>query len=101
MLPYILYIFMEVKKMRNDEFINFKQFEEVAEDVRKIVEAEKNNLDKLKATEELYIRRLQSILKEYDRVKAKPEKVTHLNVHTTEYYTFVDFLRERGRDIEC
>lgn len=42
---------------RNDEFINFKQFEEVAEDVRKIVEAEKNNLDKLKATEELYIRR--------------------------------------------
>lgn len=87
--------------MRSDEFINYKQFEEVAEDVRKLVEAEKDNLEKLPADEELYIRRLQSILKEYDRVKVKPEKVTHLNVDTTEYYTFVDFLREKGRVIEC
>lgn len=87
--------------MKNDEFINFKQFEEVAEDVRKLVEAEKDNLEKLPADEELYIRRLQSILKEYDRVKVKPEKVTHLNVDTTEYYTFVEFLREKGRVIEC
>ena len=88
-------------KDRNDEFINYEQFEEVAEDVRKLVEAEKANLEKLPADEELYIRRLQSILKEYDRVKVKPEKVTHLNVDTTEYYTFVDFLREKGRVIEC
>jgi hypothetical protein len=87
--------------MKNDEFINYKQFEEVAEDVRKLVEAEKDNLDKLPASEELYIRRLQSILKEFDRVKAKGVKVTDINVDTTEYYTFVDFLREKGRVIEC
>lgn len=87
--------------MRNDEFINYEQFEEVAEEIRKLVEAEKDNLDKLPADKELYIRRLASILKEYDRVKAKPEKVTHLNVDTTEYYTFLEFLTEKGRVIEC
>jgi len=88
-------------KDRNDEFIKFEVFEEVAEDVRKLVEAEKDNLDKLTASEELYIRRLQSILKEFDRVRAKGVKVTDINVDTTEYYTFVDFLREKGRVIEC
>lgn len=87
--------------MNNNEFINFKQFEEVAEEIRKLVENERDTMDKLPADEELYIRRLASILKEYDRVKAKPEKVTHLNVDTTEYYTFVEFLREKGRVIEC
>lgn len=86
---------------RNDEFINYEQFEEVAEDVRKLVEAEKDNLDKLTASEELYIRRLQSILKEFDRVKAKGVKVTDINVDTTEYYTFQEFLKEKGRVIEC
>lgn len=87
---------------RNDEFIKYEQFESVAEEIRQLVEeAEKDNLDKLPASEELYIRRLQSILKEYDRVKVKPEKVTHLNVDTTEYYTFVEFLKEKGRVIEC
>mgnify|MGYP003356549803 FL=1 len=39
-------------KDRNDEFIKFEVFEEVAEDVRKLVEAEKDNLDKLTASEE-------------------------------------------------
>lgn len=86
---------------RNDEFIKYEQFESVAEEIRQLVEAEKDNLYKLPASEELYIRRLQSILKEYDRVKVKPEKVTHLNVDTTEYYTFVEFLKEKGRVIEC
>lgn len=88
-------------KNRNDEFINYEEFEKVAEDVRKVVEAEKNNLDKLTASEELYIRRLQSILKEFDRVRAKGVKVTDINVNTTEYYTFQEFLREKGRVIEC
>lgn len=86
---------------RNDEFINYEEFEKVAEDVRKVVEAEKDNLDKLTASEELYIRRLQSILKEFDRVRAKGVKVTDINVNTTEYYTFVEFLKEKGRVIEC
>lgn len=86
---------------RNDEFINFEEFEKVAEDVRKLVEAEKDNLEKLTASEELYIRRLQSILKEFDRVRAKGVKVTDINVDTTEYYTFQEFLREKGRVIEC
>lgn len=86
---------------RNDEFIKFEVFEEVAEDVRKIVEAEKDNLDKLTASEELYIRRLQSILREFDRVKAKGVKVTDINVDTTEYCTFQEFLKEKGRVIEC
>jgi 2-hydroxy-3-keto-5-methylthiopentenyl-1-phosphate phosphatase len=88
-------------KDRNDEFIKFEVFEEVAEDVRKIVEAEKDNLNKLTASEELYIRRLQSILKEFDRVKDKGVKVTDINVDTTEYYTFQEFLKEKGRVIEC
>lgn len=87
--------------MNNNEFINFKQFEAVAEEIRKLVEAERDTMDKLPANEELYIRRLASILKEYDRVKAKPEKVTHLNVDTMEYYTFREFLTEKGRVIEC
>lgn len=88
-------------KDRNDEFIKYEQFESVAEEIRQLVEAEKDNLDKLTASEELYIRRLQSILKEFDRVRAKGVKVTDINVDTTEYYTFVDFLREKGRVIEC
>ena len=73
----------------------------MAEDVRKVVEAEKDNLDKLTASEELYIRRLQSILKEFYRVKAKGVKVTDINVDSTEYYTFQEFLKEKGRVIEC
>lgn len=87
--------------MRNDEFINYEQFEEVAEEIRKLVEAEKDNLDKLPASEELYLRRLQNILNEFDRVKAKGVKVTDINVNTTEYYTFLEFLKEKGRVIEC
>lgn len=87
--------------MRNNEFIKFEVFEEVAEEIRKLVEAEKDNFDKLPATEELYLRRLQSILNEFDRVKAKGVKVTDINVDTTEYYTFLEFLREKGRVIEC
>ena len=87
--------------MRNDEFINFKQFEEVSEEIRKLVESERDTMDKLPATEELYLRRLQSILNEFDRVKAKGVKVTHLNVDTMEYYTFKEFLTEKGRVIEC
>ena len=87
--------------MNNNEFIKYEQFESVAEEIREMIEAEKDNLDKLPAAEELYIRRLASILKEYDRVKAKPEKVTHLNVDTMEYYTFKEFLTEKGRVIEC
>lgn len=81
--------------MRSDEFIEFEKFESVAEEIREIVEAEKDTMDKLAGTEELYITRLSNILKEYDRVKAKPEKVTHLNVDTTEYYTFLEFLASR------
>lgn len=81
--------------MKNNEFINFEEFEKVAEEIRKLVETEKDNFDKLPAAEELYLRRLQSILKEFDRVKAKGVKVTDINVDTTEYYTFLEFLRER------
>ncbi len=87
--------------MRNNEFIKFEVFEEVAEEIRKLVEAERDTMDKLPATEELYLRRLQSILNEFDRVKAKGVKVTDINVDTTEYYTFLEFLREKGRVIEC
>ena len=87
--------------MRNNEFIKFEVFEEVAEEIRKLVEAERDTMDKLPAAEELYLRRLQSILNEFDRVKAKGVKVTDINVDTTEYYTFLEFLREKGRVIEC
>ncbi|WP_315282957.1 hypothetical protein [Fusobacterium hwasookii] len=87
--------------MNNNEFIKFEQFEEVAEEIRKLVETEKDTMDKLPGAEELYILRLESILKEYDRVKAKGVKVTHLNVNTMEYYTFKEFLIERGKVIEC
>ena len=81
--------------MKNDEFIEFEKFESVAEEIREIIEAERDTIDKLPATEELYIIRLESILKEYDRVKAKGVKVSHLNVDTTEYYTFLEFLASR------
>lgn len=87
--------------MNNNEFINFEQFESVAEEIRKLVEVERDTMDKLPATEELYLRRLQSILNEFDRVKAKGVKVSHINVNTTEYYTFKEFLTEKGRVIEC
>lgn len=87
--------------MRNDEFIEFREFEKVASEIREIVEAEKDTMDKLSGTEELYITRLSNILKEYDRVKAKGIEVSHLNVDTTEYYTFQEFLKEKGRVIEC
>lgn len=83
--------------MRNDELIAFEEIEEVAEEIREIVEAEKE-IDKLPATEELYLRRLGNVLKEFDRVKAKNEKVTHINVDSTEYYTFKEFLDERKID---
>lgn len=88
--------------MRNDEFIDFEKFESVAEEIREIIEAERDTIDKLPATEELYIIRLESILKEYDRVKAKGVKVSHLNVDTTEYYTFLEFLasREEAEEIK-
>lgn len=81
--------------MRNDEFIDFEKFESVAEEIREIIEAERDTIDKLPATEELYITRLSNILKEYDRVKAKGTEVSHLNVDTTEYYTFLEFLASR------
>jgi hypothetical protein len=81
--------------MRNDEFIEFREFEKVASEIREIVEAEKDTMDKLSGTEELYITRLSNILKEYDRVKAKGVEVSHLNVDTTEYYTFLEFLASR------
>ena len=81
--------------MRNNEFIDFEKFENVAEEIREIIEAERDTMDKLPADEELYILRLESILKEFDRVKAKGVKVSHLNVDTTEYYTFLEFLASR------
>ncbi len=81
--------------MKNDEFIEFREFEKVASEIREIVEAEKDTMDKLSGTEELYITRLSNILKEYDRVKAKGIEVSHLNVDTTEYYTFLEFLASR------
>ena len=96
MLLYILYMFMEVK-MRNDELIVFEEIEEVAEEIREMLENEKE-LNKLPASEELYIRRLKNVLSEFDRVKAKNEKVTHINVDTVEYYTFKEFLNERNAD---
>ena len=86
--------------MRSDEFIEFEKFESVAEEIREIVEAEKDTMDKLTGTEELYITRLSNILKEYDRVKAKGVEVSHLNVDTTEYYTFLEFLASRENDEE-
>lgn len=81
--------------MRNDELIEFRKIEEVAEEIREIIEAEKDTMDKLTGAEELYITRLSNILKEYDRVKAKKTEVSHLNVDTTEYYTFLEFLASR------
>lgn len=81
--------------MRNDEFIDFEKFESVAEEIREIIEAERDTISKLPATEELYITRLSNILKEFDRVKAKGVEVSHLNVDTTEYYTFLEFLASR------
>lgn len=87
--------------MRNDEFIDFEKFESVAEEIREIIEAERDTIDKLPADEELYILRLESILKEYDRVKAKGVRVSHLNVDTTEYYTFLEFLASRKNDEEA
>lgn len=81
--------------MRNDEFIEFREFEKVASEIRELVEAEKDTLDKLTGTDELYILRLGNILKEYDRVKAKGVEVSHLNVDSTEYYTFREFLASR------
>ena len=86
--------------MRSDEFIEFEKFESVAEEIREIVEAEKDTMDKLTGTEELYITRLSNILKEYYRVKAKGVEVSHLNVDTTEYYTFLEFLASRENDEE-
>ena len=88
---------VEVKKMRNDELIAYEEIEEVAEEIRKMLENEKE-LDKLPASEEVYFRRLRNVLNEFDRVKAKNEKVTHINVDTTEYYTFKEFLDERNAD---
>lgn len=81
--------------MRNDEFIEFREFEKVASEIRELVEAEKDTMDKLTGTDELYILRLGNILKEYDRVKAKGVEVSHLNVDSTEYYTFREFLASR------
>lgn len=88
--------------MRNDEFIDFEKFESVAEEIRELIEAERDTMDKLPATEELYITRLSNILKEYDRVKEKGVRVSHLNVDTTEYYTFLEFLasREEAEEIK-
>lgn len=87
--------------MRNDEFIEFREFEKVASEIREIVEAEKDTMDKLSGTEELYITRLSNILKEYNRVKAKGIEVSHLNVDTTEYYTFLEFLASRENEEEA
>lgn len=87
--------------MKNDEFIEFEKFESVAEEIREIIEAERDTMDKLPADEELYILRLESILKEFDRVKEKGVRVSHLNVDTTEYYTFLEFLASRENDEEA
>jgi|GEM_PF-1170952 hypothetical protein len=84
--------------MKNDEFIAFEEFESVAEEIRELIEAERDTMDKLPATEELYMLRLENILKEYYRVKEKGVKVSHLNVDTTEYYTFREFMAERNID---
>lgn len=83
--------------MRNDELIVFEEIQEVAEEIRELIENEKN-LDKLPASDELYLRRLGNVLKEFDRVKEKGVKVSHINVDTTEYYTFKEFLDERKID---
>lgn len=83
--------------MRNDELIVFEEIEEVAEEIREMLESEKE-LDKLPATEELYLRRLGNVLKEFDRVKEKNVKVSHINVDSVEYYTFKEFLNERNAD---
>lgn len=91
---YFIYVYGG-KTMRIDELIEFRKIEEVAEEIREIIEAEKDTMDKLTGAEELYITRLSNILKEYDRVKAKKTEVSHLNVDTTEYYTFLEFLASR------
>lgn len=83
--------------MRNDELIVFEEIEEVAEEIREMLESEKE-LDKLPAHEELYFRRLKNVLNEFDRVKEKGVKVSHINVDSTEYYTFKEFLNERNID---
>lgn len=83
--------------MRNDELIVFEEIEEVAEEIREMLENEKE-LDKLPAHEELYFRRLGNVLREFDRVKEKGVKVSHINVDTVEYYTFKEFLDERKVD---
>lgn len=83
--------------MRNDELIVFEEIEEVAEEIRQLIENEKE-LDKLPATEELYLRRLGNVLKEFDRVKEKNVKVSHINVDSVEYYTFKEFLDGRNVD---
>ena len=88
---------MEVKKMRNDELIAYEEIEEVAEEIREMLENEKE-LDKVPASEEVYFRRLKNVLNEFDRVKEKGVKVSHINVDTTEYYTFKEFLDERKID---
>ena len=82
--------------MKNNEFINFEEFEKVAEEIRKLVETEKDNFDKLPAAEELYLRRLQSILKEFDRVKAKGVKVTDKCRYNRILYIFRVFERKKG-----
>lgn len=84
--------------MKNDEFIEFREFEKVASEIREIVEAEKDTMDKLTGTDELYILRLGNILKEFDRVKEKGVEVSHLNVDTTEYYTFREFMASRENE---
>lgn len=96
---YFIYVYGG-KTMRNNEFIDFEKFESVAEEIREIIEAERDTMDKLPADEELYILRLESILKEFDRVKEKGVRVSHLNVDTTEYYTFIEFLASRENDEE-
>ena len=99
MLLYILYmLFYGGTAMKNDEFIEFREFEKVASEIREIVEAEKDTMDKLSGTDELYILRLGNILKEFDRVKEKGVEVSHLNVDTTEYYTFREFMASRENE---
>lgn len=83
--------------MRNDELIVFEEIQEVAEEIRELIENEKN-LDKLPASDELYLRRLGNVLKEFDRVKEKGVKVSHINVDSVEYYTFKEFLDNRNID---
>lgn len=83
--------------MRNDELIAYEEIEDVAEEIRQLLENEKE-LDKLPASEEVYFRRLGNVLREFDRVKEKGVKVSHINVDTTEYYTFKEFLDERKID---